>query len=137
MFESKYSKAEWYTVKGGADYGYRPSKAKVRSHFPFDLGFAMTDHKSQGRTMRKLTLVISERPVAISQLNWSAIYVALSRVEKREDIRFLLEDHEHCGSVMYVTRLRPNADVKLYFSRFKNTNGSTWDPEKCYDFDSS
>lgn len=132
IFESKHAKYEWYTVRGGSPCTYRPSKAKVRSHFPFDLSFAMTVYKSQGRTMDKLTLVLSERP-GISQLTWSAIYVALSRVRKRDDIRFLVHDPHNRKSMMYVTELMPKHDVELYFNGFPSKCGDKWIAERSYE----
>ena len=134
--EGEYVTSEWYTIRGGVKYGFKPSKAKISSSFPFDLGFAMTIHKSQGRTLPNLTLVISERSIPISQFNWSAIYVALSRVKRRNDIRFLIaksDEDDKYNAIKYVTSLEPKIEVKLYFSGFDHKQGCKWDPEKSYD----
>ncbi|EJK60414.1 hypothetical protein THAOC_19240, partial [Thalassiosira oceanica] len=47
----------------GGSAGYKPSSAVLQDHFPLELAFAMTVHKAQGRTIKKLILAISEHPL--------------------------------------------------------------------------
>lgn len=128
-----YDKDEVYTVRGGPFFGCRPSKVKVKQSFPFDLGFAMTIHKAQGRTMKRLILVLSERPVPACQMRWSAIYVALSRVSQASDIRLLIKDPLDRTSIEYISGVAPKVEVKSYFGGFPNSNGATWNPILSYD----
>ena len=121
MYNSRHTSIDWYYVQGGVSFGYYPSKIRVSTYFPFELGFSMTIHKAQGRTMKKVMLALSEHPVAICKLTWSAIYVALSRVEYKDDIRLLItrtNNRVDAESIRYVTHLERKADVDLYFSGF-------------------
>ena len=47
-------------VKGGNNYDWGPSKVEVKYIIPFELGFSMTLHKAQGRTLDSIILCLSK-----------------------------------------------------------------------------
>ena len=97
----------------------RPSAATLEDHFPLELGFAMTLHKAQGRTIRRLILSLSEHPCAVLRLSWEALYVALSRVRRKDDIRILLGKGQDRGALGYVSQLKKDRNVDYYFRGFE------------------
>ena len=136
IFDKKNVSNDWFIVRGGSPYKCMPSKVYIQSHFPFDLGFSMTIHKAQGRTLKKVILSISEHPNYICRLSWSAIYVALSRIKDRNDIRFLikkLNGQLQYNTLEYVTVLHRKKDVALYFAGFRHKNGARWKPLDAFD----
>lgn len=62
----------------------------ARVQFPIQLAFAMTIHKSQGQTLHKV-LVYLDKPV----FQHGQLYVALSRVKRKENIKVFLK-HSNC-----------------------------------------
>ena len=84
-------------MRGGSKYGYKPSYVKIRNIFPFDLGFSMTIHKAQGRTLISVILALSERPTHKTQIDYCEFFVALSRVKESEDIRYILPQKRIIG----------------------------------------
>ena len=97
----------------------RPSTATLKDRFPLELGFAMTVHKAQGRTIRRLILSLSEHPCSVLRLSWEALYVALSRVRRKDDIRILLKKDEGRGALAYVSNLKKDRYVGYYFGGFR------------------
>ena len=69
--------------------------------FPYDLGFAMTYHKVQGQTMRRVIMFLHQRKSRqLAKLQWESLYVAMTRVKCGNDMRVC-----YCGSeVKTVTR---------------------------------
>ncbi|RYR77651.1 hypothetical protein Ahy_A01g002199 isoform A [Arachis hypogaea] len=61
-----------------------------RRQFPIIMSFAMTINKSQGQTLLKVGIYLP-RPV----FTHGQLYVALSRVTSKDDLRVLLQDHGH------------------------------------------
>ena len=62
--------------------------------FPYDLGFAMTYHKVQGHTMRRVIMFLHERKSRqLAKLLWESLYVAMTRVKCGNDMRVC-----YCGS---------------------------------------
>jgi hypothetical protein len=57
------------------------------SYFPYELGFALTYHKLQGQTVRKIVLDINSHPK--KNVTLAALYVGLSRVRCGDDVRLL------------------------------------------------
>ena len=62
---------------------------KIRYHaFPFDLRFAITFHKVQGQTEKKVILFLHKRATKqLAPLQWESLYVAYTRVKCADDIR--------------------------------------------------
>ena len=56
--------------------------------FPFDLSFAITYHKVQGQTMKKVILFLHKRSTRqLAPLQWESLYVAYTRVKCGGHIR--------------------------------------------------
>ena len=61
-----------------------------RLQFPVELAYAITIHKSQGQTLKKVVFDATKPVFAHGQT-----YVALSRVKRRNNIRFFKDDSKH------------------------------------------
>ena len=134
IFQSK-SFCKWsnFLVQGGIQYGYNPSYIDARSLFPIDLGFSMTLHKAQGRTLKAVILALSERPIHQCQVDFCGFFVAMSRVKQSEDIRFLLKNpRDYTDSLLYLTHLKQPESIQQYFNGFCYI-GSSWDADLAYD----
>ena len=109
---------------------YYPSRVELLSHFPLDMGFAITIHKAQGRTLRRVIIAISDRYKNNLQMSYAALYVALSRVEYMDDIRLLVngDNDDLVLALDYLNYLAPAPDIRAFFLGFKKTPGSgiTW-----------
>ena len=84
--------------------------------FPFELAFAMTIHKAQGRTLENVIIAISQRPSTFQQMCFPSVYVAFSRVRKTDDIRILVNCkarriRKDPSELKYLDQLRPKAAV--------------------------
>ena len=64
------------------------SELLVEGHI-VELGFAITDFKSQGKTMQKIILSLASRPTTMARLDISSVYVLASRVTTRAGLRTL------------------------------------------------
>jgi hypothetical protein len=73
---------------------YAPTSTKVEIHpfLPLEPATAITVHKSQGRTLGKVTLALSHKRGMICNMEYVSVYVAFSRVRKKEAIFFLLPE---------------------------------------------
>lgn len=121
-----------YQVRGGPRHHYDPSRALVSNYFPFELAFALTLHKAQGRTLLRVILALSSRPVQFSQIGYAGLFVAMSRVRRAEDIRLLLTDPSNYKPLEYITLLKPPDHIQHYFAGFSEV-GSSWSAERAYD----
>jgi hypothetical protein len=84
-------------------------KMFYKSH-QYDLAFAVTFHKVQGQTVNKIILDLNKRPGALGSLDFHAIYVGLTRVAYRDDIRILpCHDGNH---FQHLLNLKPNSNLK-------------------------
>jgi hypothetical protein len=106
------------------------SHANVYSIFPIELGFAVTVHLAQGRTIPKVVVSISEPPSAQSVLRfkYSALFVALSRVRDSGDMQLLYREETREEALAYLQELKPDSHTKLFNAGFKNNNG-IWNRE--------
>lgn len=123
--------SEWHkTIVNGGEH-YLPSKVLIKPTFPLEPAFVSTVHKSQGRTMRRVILALSERNASCCDMTYAHIYVALSRVRMADDIRLLL--HEETSGVYnwsnleYITSLKPDKAIKAFFAGFAE-RPDHWDP---------
>lgn len=134
---------------GGSDnnYSYRtyfplcPIATVVsRPVFPFELSFAMTVHKAQGRTLEKVVIDLTDHPTHYARMKFAAVFVALSRVRRGSDIRLL--QHTPRGKAFcpieaysYLRNLRPCRYCRAFYHGYTNTadsetEGMVWDLEK-------
>ena len=58
----------------------------------------------KGRTIQKVILSISEHPFQFTRVRWEGLYVALSRVRKKDDIRLLLRFNDR-STMDYIINL--------------------------------
>ena len=63
--------------------------ASNQSHFPLELGFALTCKKSEGQTISKVIIVLSQRDKI--NFTFEGLNVASSRVKATQDERFFVQ----------------------------------------------
>jgi len=121
-FSCKWDSAKT-TVRGGP--GFDPCKVMLRQRMPLELGFAITVHKSEGRTIRNIIIALScTQAAAKCDFSYEQVHVAFSRVAHRQDVRLLLAGRHVVAkrmSLSYLARLRPDASVFFYFAGFRDT----------------
>ena len=105
------------------------SSATVKDPFPYELAFAATIHKAQGRTINKVVVDLTKHPDGRLKLKFASVYVALSRIKHRADIRLI----QHQGmtreqSYGYITQLKPHPDVVAFYNGFygNERDGYKW-----------
>ena len=88
----------------------------------------MTVNKSEGQTMPRAILALSERKKSTFNYTFRHLYVASSRVKKRIDNRLLLcgKSHRKWLSVEYLTKLRPPYDSASVLKGFTKHGGEGW-----------
>lgn len=115
------------TVYEGLFYG--PSRVQVRRVYPFDLAFALTVHKAQGRTVRLMIVAVSKRGDKMREMTYSHLYVALSRVRRRKNVRLLVHDRgagHAWGELLYVNDLLVEPCIEVFFQGFQDGDNSPW-----------
>ena len=85
-----------------------------KSH-PYDLAFSVTFHKIQGQTVRSIILDLNQRPGALGNINFHAVYVGLTRVEYGDDIR-ILPCHDN-NQFRHLLKLKPKANLKSWLEQ--------------------
>lgn len=68
---------------------WRVSKARAHMAHPYDLAFAITAYRSQGRTIDKVIIALQETSGFYNNFGFHEFFVAISRVEKTDNIRIL------------------------------------------------
>lgn len=109
------------TVRGGE--GFSASKVRLRRHFPVEPAFAITVHKSEGRTMERVIIALSSSSAQGCDFSFAQVHVAFSRVRRGEHIRLLLtgsNETEQWGSLLYLGKLVPKKSVTYYFDGFRD-----------------
>ena len=84
----------------------------------------MTVEKSQGRTLKRVILALSSRSSKSCQMDYSSLYVSLSRVRRREDMRLLLTGNTFSDqqmSLLYCESLKRNNAITAFFDGFQST----------------
>ena len=103
---------------------FLPSKVEVFSVSPLELGFAITIHKAQGRTIIKVLLCLSNRHNRKHNPEYTALYVAMSRVKWKEGIRFFVHLSSSgipdLDTLTFVNSLKPEKSVNAFFEGYKN-----------------
>ena len=104
------------------------ASVQVFEPFPFDLAFAMTIHKAQGRTIPLVIVDLTQHPLRVAQHVYSSVFVALSRVETSENLRLL----EPVGATRrprhllyeWLQHLEPDENIKPFLRGFSTENGN-------------
>jgi len=105
---------------------------EVADIFPIQLAFAMTIHKAQGRTIKRVVIDLMYHPNGRIRLKFAAIFVALSRVKCKEDLRLLHRPKKKLTSAYgYITEMRQHADVTAFYNGFTGNEGEglRWCPQ--------
>ena len=114
------------------------SEVYIKQPFPFDLAFAMTVHKAQGRTIPRVIVDIKQHPVQTASMVYAAVFVALSRVKEREHLRLLEPSSSFpARSSLYewLAQLKPNSDIFPFLHGFLPSQH--WDFSRSLQFHSS
>ena len=127
IFSSKYVKAQQVWIRGGQ--GFDPSKVETLDCLAVEMGFAITFHKAQGRTILRLILALSKRPNGLKQISHSGLLVVLSRVQERAHIRLLCKKGE---DLSYLTNLHCSDLLLAWRAGFTNAKGK-WDSQTAID----
>jgi hypothetical protein len=112
------------------------ASAEVRQPFPYDLSFAITVWKTQGRTMKRVVLDANFHDNHYSRLSFEAIFVAKSRVQFSKHIRLLGRHgvgkcHSITNAYGYLSHLQPCADTSAFYSGYDASDPvNTWDFQK-------
>ena len=108
--------------------------ALIQELFAFDLSFAMTIHKAQGRTIPRVVVDLSHRENHSIRMNYAQIYVALSCVKRSSDVQLLCRDSASrigTSSLEYITTLKHDVSILDYYSGFTDpTKGEMWDAQR-------
>jgi hypothetical protein len=107
-------------IYGGANF--LPSKATFRHFFPLEPALAITVHKAQGRTLKRVIIALSHCDAKGCNFSYQQVHVALSRVRNSEHIRLLLTGHNEAMqwmSLLYIDNLRPDPSIRFYFAGFR------------------
>ena len=119
------------TIVMGKGDSYDDSIVNIKQNFPLEPAFTTTVHKAQGRTMAKVILALSFRESKLCQLKYEGLYVAMSRVTSKEDMRLLVHDKDW-STCHYISQLRPHPSAKAFIAGFQNSGGTSWDVEEAY-----
>ena len=111
-------------IPGGKHYP--PSRVKITNTFPVEAGFAVTNHKVQGRTLKKVIIALSKRLGTGCNMSYASIYVAFSRTACSEDIRLLLTDPDSSRcSLEYLNGMEADPCNAAFFAGFDEF-GENW-----------
>jgi len=95
---------------------------------PIDMAFAMTVNKALGRTLRKVILALEQRPNV--HMCFHKLFVALSRVQCNDDMRFLTHNEKQCYvALSYLTKVKPTDELIQFLHGFSGEPGSPWNPK--------
>ena len=106
------------------------SEVQIQDPFSFQLGFSMTVHKAQGRTIDKVVLDLHYKTNHFKRLGFDGIFVALSRVRSRSSIRLIRHTHTSFEEAYgYISRLKPASNVMAFYRGFTGSpeEGQVWD----------
>lgn len=102
---------------------FRPSRITLKRHFPFELAFAVTVHKAEGRTIHRIIIGLSYCRVDKCNFSFAQFHVAMTRVKESSHIRFLLTGatEDDCWkSIQYLEKLRPDPSIEFFFAGFRD-----------------
>lgn len=99
-----------------------PSRVHIKPKFPLQLAAAMTVDKAQGRTINKVVACLSCRGNSVIDMDINSIFVSLSRVRKREDLRLLIHnDSKKKEELEYISAVPKDKSYFSYLKGFKDT----------------
>ncbi len=112
-------KGKGLRMKNGSHLLGNISSVKVTPILAFDLAFSMTIHKAQGRTINRVVIALTSRPIPILQLKYASIFVGMSRVKKSDHIRLLEHGRgsplgNRRDALEYLTGLLPRKNINIY-----------------------
>jgi Viral (Superfamily 1) RNA helicase len=105
-------------------------EVQIQDPFSFQLGFSMTVHKAQGRTIDKVVLDLHYKTNHLKRLGFDVIFVALSRVRSRSSICLIKHTHTSFEEAYgYISRLKPASNVMAFYRGFTGNpfEGQVWD----------
>ena len=125
-------------VTGSQEWAERMSpigQVSIREPFPYDLAFAMTVHKAQGRTIHRVIIDLMSHPFKICRLEYAAVFVAMSRVRRKDHLRLLEPDMflSRYSLYSYLEQLLPEKNITPFLHGYSNDTGP-WDPEHALAF---
>jgi hypothetical protein len=89
---------------------------EIESYYCVELGFSVTFHKIQGKTMDKIVLQINFRAFTPT-LTFNQLYTGLSRVFASENIRLIEKDN-----ISYIDNLKRSEQVNIVLSCYDENN---------------
>ena len=102
---------------------------QVRDPFQYNLAFAMTVYKAQGRTIHRLVLDLTYHDNHYTRMEFAAIFVAMSRVKSSSHIRLLPHPEKtRLEAYQYLTYLKPSREAAAFYHGYEETNdgGMVW-----------
>ena len=111
---------------------FGPSKIRLGRTFPLEPAFAITTHKSEGQTLDRVIIALSECGVSKCNFSYEQLHVAFSRVRKSDHVRLLLagdNEMQQWMSVVYVRNLRQHPSIRFFFCGFRDPS-TTEDPNE-------
>ena len=107
----------------------QPQPRLFADHFPLELGFAITIHKVQGRTIVKIIVAISKHTEEKLRFIFEGVYTALSRVKEGKGIRLLLTNKDW-STINYISSLEKDQDITDFFKGYPDPPNAfiRWDP---------
>ena len=113
------NRKDWDSVVVRGEGLQPPSKVHVKNHFPLEHAFAITVHKAQGRTIDNVILALSKQPYM--PLTMSSVYVSLSRVKSKENIRIFVLGNDKPAKILslhWLESLKQDTTVDAFFAGF-------------------
>ena len=110
--------------------------ACVVEPFPFDLGFAVTVHKAQGRTLYRVVLDLTFHPNIDSRVNFAQLFVAISRVKSKQHLRLLpRHNFNPTKAYHYIQSLKPAHSTFAFYNGYEGIaqQGLVWNYNKALD----
>ena len=94
----------------------------------------MTVHKSQGRTILRVVLDLTEHPFRVCRMVYAAIFVALSRVRNGDHIRLLepATASNRASLYEYLSELQPTPTIAPFLRGF--ASHETWNAERALSY---
>jgi hypothetical protein len=112
----------WQTTTALHVGSHSPHQVSAKPH-GVELGFAITFHKVQGKTLARVILDLNKRPFTPS-VSFSALYVAITRVRRNADMRVLKP--QPGGNLDHLMKLAPSINLRAWLCGFRTPTG-IWD----------
>jgi len=112
-------------------------KVHAQEPFPFDLAFAMTVHKAQGRTIKRVGVDLTHHPRYCCCMKHAAIFVAMSWVAETDHIR-LSEPDTICqreSLCSCLSSIPPQKHIAPFLHGYSE-DGLPWNPQQALQFSS-